>query len=661
MQCLSCHAAVQGEPPFCPTCGAPLPREAAPDPLIGRTLAGKYRMVQLLGEGGMGAVYIGEQSLGTKIRKVAIKTLHAHLSRDEAVRARFQRECEVLAGLQHPNTVQVFDFGTSEDGLLYIVMEFVQGQSIAATLEREGALRAERASRILQQIGGSLAEAHLQGVIHRDLKPDNVVLTERAGQKDFVKVLDFGIAKRSGEADRNEKKLTQQGMVLGTPPYMSPEQFTGQALDARSDIYSLAVMAYEMLTGKLPFDAANAWEWATMHMTAAPTPIEAAPNGALLPESMRAAVMRALAKNADQRFATVTEFVERFMGRTGPDEAEVSQRKPTAGFKPGPSMQPPAGPAATNVEVPSFQAGHAGYAGQGGASAPVRTAGMDAPPAMGGFDAPAASAYAPGSAEAARPKTQIGEPIMLPPGAFAGTPGGPPAYGGAPAYGAPSPGPGTYAAPPVPGSYGVPAGPVHGARGAHGANEGRGGNKALILGVAGVVAVLSLVAIAWGAGAFGSGGSKPVVPPLDLSSSSGAPTAPVTATTPPPAETPPAPALGNGAAVPLAPGPHVPTTPPPKTNPTTPPKTAPTPAPTPTPTPAPPPAPTPAPTPAPPPQPPPPPRPTPQPPAPAPAPPPPTRAEPPECAQARAMRAGGGGGNMLASLERKCRIGGGTP
>jgi serine/threonine-protein kinase len=204
--------------------------------MIGKTLAGKYRVVQLLGEGGMGSVYVGEQKLGTTTRRVAIKTLHMHLSKDEKVRERFDREAGTMASLEHPNTVSVFDFGTTDDGHLFIVMEFVQGKPIADVLTAEKMIAPDRVAKIIEQIGGSLAEAHEKGIIHRDLKPDNVVLTERAGQKDFVKVLDFGIAKRSTENDPNEKKLTQQGMVLGTPPYMSPEQFTGQPLDARSDI-----------------------------------------------------------------------------------------------------------------------------------------------------------------------------------------------------------------------------------------------------------------------------------------------------------------------------------------------------------------------------------------------------------------------------------------
>jgi serine/threonine-protein kinase len=282
--------------------------------MIGQTLGGKYKVVKLLGEGGMGAVYEGEQTLGTTKRKVAIKTLHPHLSRDEKIKARFEREVGTVSELEHPNTIQVYDFGSNAEGILYIVMEYLQGKSLADSLEKNGPMDPERVKRIMEQICGSLAEAHARGIVHRDLKPDNVVLVERAGKKDFVKVLDFGIAKRSKEEDKNEQKLTQQGMVLGTPPYMSPEQFTGKPIDARSDIYSLAVMAYEMLTGKLPFKADTAWEWATQHMTQNPIPIESLAEGMRAPEAMRAAIRKALAKNPDDRFQTVSDFEAAFSG-----------------------------------------------------------------------------------------------------------------------------------------------------------------------------------------------------------------------------------------------------------------------------------------------------------------------------------------------------------
>ena len=283
-----------------------------PDRLVGVEIGGKYKIVRLLGEGGMGCVYQGEQKLGATIRKVAIKTLHEHLSHDPQILARFEREVGTVAGLQHPNTIQVFDFGKMDDGTLYIVMEFVEGKSVAGVLETEGPMDPARVANILKQVCGSLEEAHGLGIVHRDLKPDNIVLCDKAGQHDWVEVLDFGIAKRSSEVDEREQKLTQQGMVLGTPPYMSPEQFTGKPVDRRSDIYSLAVMAYEMLSGGLPFTGNTAWEWATAHMTAQPRPLDTFPVSYRIPPAMKAAIARGLAKDPNQRFSTVTEFFAAF-------------------------------------------------------------------------------------------------------------------------------------------------------------------------------------------------------------------------------------------------------------------------------------------------------------------------------------------------------------
>ncbi len=328
MQCPSCQTPVDESQRFCPSCGTVLAQgEGQPDPMIGQVLGGKYTVIRLLGEGGMGAVYEGEQQLGTTKRKVAVKTLHPHLSRDPKIKARFEREVGTIAELEHPNTIQVFDFGTTAEGILYIVMEFLHGKSLADAIEKGGAMAPERVVNILQQVCGSLEEAHGRGIVHRDLKPDNVVLVERAGKKDFVKVLDFGIAKRSKEEDKDEQKLTQQGMVLGTPPYMSPEQFTGKPIDSRSDIYSLAVMAYEMLSGKLPFKADTAWEWATQHMTQPPIPIETLPEASRATEAMRAALRKALAKSPDDRFQNVRDFIDAFSG-TAPI---VAAGAPTAG------------------------------------------------------------------------------------------------------------------------------------------------------------------------------------------------------------------------------------------------------------------------------------------------------------------------------------------
>ncbi len=453
MQCPQCNATVDDSQKFCPSCGTTLPGasggetgEPTVDPMIGQTMGGKYKVVRLLGEGGMGAVYEGEQQLGTTKRKVAIKTLHPHLSRDEKIKARFEREVGTIAELEHPNTIQVYDFGANEDGILYIVMEFLQGKSLADLLEKNGPMAPERVAKIMDQICGSLAEAHARGIVHRDLKPDNVVLVDRAGQKDFVKVLDFGIAKRSKEEDKNEQKLTQQGMVLGTPPYMSPEQFTGKPIDARSDIYSLAVMGYEMLTGRLPFQANTAWEWATQHMTQNPIPIETMAEGMRAPEAMRNAIRRALAKNPDDRFQTVSDFAAAFSGAA------------PAGVSVAPV---PASPGRQKTEVgapidPAAAFGAAGGSGGMYGSGP-------APMAMGGGPAPAVAAYTPAAGN-----------MSMPP------------QGGA--------GMGV--------SRGIPQPPAR--------DDGKGGNKGVLLAVAGVIGVASIVAIVFAVKGGSSGTAKPL-------------------------------------------------------------------------------------------------------------------------------------------------------
>jgi eukaryotic-like serine/threonine-protein kinase len=314
MNCPACdHVNVDGAR-YCAKCGAlmPVAHVDGNDPMIGTVVGGRYRITGLLGEGGMGRVYTGEQQMGTAVRKVAVKTLLQEFSKDPQVVARFMRECGTVVELEHPNTIKFYDFGQTDSGDLYIAMEFVDGKPLSEIIEREGAMTFERVDKIMKQICGSLHEAHEKGVVHRDLKPENVILTTRAGETDFVKVLDFGIAKRHDQADsKKEQKLTQAGMVLGTPPYMSPEQFTGKELDRRSDIYSLGVMSYEMLTGRLPFDANTPWEWATQHMTQQPFPFEQ--TGAIaaqIPPPMKSAIMRALSKDPNGRQATAKQFFE---------------------------------------------------------------------------------------------------------------------------------------------------------------------------------------------------------------------------------------------------------------------------------------------------------------------------------------------------------------
>lgn len=301
---------------------------------MGQTLLDRYLVGSVLGEGGMGKVYLAEQRMGNATRRVAIKTLHSGLSNDPSLVARFYRESETVVALEHPNTIQFYDFGT-HDGMLFIVMEYIDGQSLADVLD-EGPLHPARVDKLLVQICGSLNEAHQIGVVHRDLKPENVLLTDRAGHTDFVKVLDFGIAKRSEAQNPADVKLTQQGAVLGTPPYMSPEQFSGDALDARSDIYSLATMTYELLTGALPFEANTAWEWAAKHLNATPNPPSSPDPSEQLPPHKVAAIMQALAKSPDERQPDVLAFLREFTGKQDAQAAwtEVTTGHALHGYRP---------------------------------------------------------------------------------------------------------------------------------------------------------------------------------------------------------------------------------------------------------------------------------------------------------------------------------------
>ncbi|NUP07331.1 MAG: protein kinase [Polyangiaceae bacterium] len=314
MDCLACHTENVDTARFCAKCGAPLPvrKTEDADPLIGQTIGGRYRITGILGEGGMGRVYAAEQKMGTSVRKAAIKTLLSQYAKDPQTVARFMREVGTVSELEHPNTIKVYDAGQIEGtGELYIAMELLQGVALDDLLASGQPLPPERVDRIVGQVCGSLQEAHDKGIVHRDLKPANIYLTTRAGEPDVVKVLDFGIAKRGGSREsKTEQKLTQQGTILGTPPYMSPEQFTGKELDARSDLYSLGILAYEMLTGRLPFEADTPWQWMTQHMNAQPFPFETIPAAANVPPKMRQAVMRALSKEPSQRPQSARELFE---------------------------------------------------------------------------------------------------------------------------------------------------------------------------------------------------------------------------------------------------------------------------------------------------------------------------------------------------------------
>jgi predicted Ser/Thr protein kinase len=413
MNCEACgHPNIDGAR-FCAKCGGLLPvqESEAEDKLIGQVIGGRYRVTGVLGEGGMGVVYVGEQQMGSTVRQVAIKTLHPHLSQDPSVLARFHRECGTVAQLEHPNTIKFYDFGSTSDGTLYIAMEFVKGHPLNDIVEQGGPMIPERVLKIMKQICGALDEAHKQGIIHRDLKPENVILTDRAGETDFVKVLDFGIAARSESADaQKEQKLTQQGMVLGTPPYMSPEQFTGKQLDQRSDIYSLGVMTYEMLTGKLPFEADTPWQWATQHMTAQPLPFEVTAPATNIPDHMRKAILRALSKDREQRQDTAKDFYAELSHGGGITVMDAGSREQVA-------TQGTAAMAAA-PDFASFGGGAPPSGGAGAISAPGPTPAPVSPAPMPAPVAPA-QAYVPPPPAASSGSSGGGKGLIIGLGALA--------------------------------------------------------------------------------------------------------------------------------------------------------------------------------------------------------------------------------------------------
>jgi serine/threonine-protein kinase len=279
------------------------------DPLVGALIGERYRLLGRIGEGGMGAVYRAEHVLMKKV--VALKLLHTELGNVDDAARRFEREAQSASRLNHPNIIAVTDFGRTPKGGLFLVMEYVPGDSLAALLEK-GPLPYRRAVEIVRQILDGLEHAHAQGVIHRDLKPANIMLATYPDQRvgEVVKILDFGIAKMlsSSPAGEGELPLTQGAMVFGTPSYMSPEQATAQDADVRTDIYSCGVILFEMLTGRKPFVSDDLVKVMAMQVTQAPPRLSAVAPDAEIPAALEETVMRALEKSREQRFPSAAAF-----------------------------------------------------------------------------------------------------------------------------------------------------------------------------------------------------------------------------------------------------------------------------------------------------------------------------------------------------------------
>jgi serine/threonine protein kinase len=270
----------------------------------GSIIGGRFRITRLLGEGGMGAVY--EAAHETLPRKFAIKILRPELAHQDNFIERFRREAIASARVEHPNVIYITDFGKTDDGSVYLVMEYLEGIGLDELIGRHTRLPVHRTLPILIQIADALDYAHRMNVIHRDLKPENILLTEMRGHKDVVKILDFGIAKLQ-EPEFQNVALTMKGQVFGTAEYMSPEQATGEPLDGRSDLYAVGCLAYEMLTGDPPFIGPPI-EVLRAHVRQAPLPPSTKLRGSQIPPALDALVLRCLAKETAGRYQTGAEL-----------------------------------------------------------------------------------------------------------------------------------------------------------------------------------------------------------------------------------------------------------------------------------------------------------------------------------------------------------------
>ena len=301
--CPTCGTEYPADERFCPRDGSALRAQGGGSDLLGAIIADRYLVLSKIGEGGMGQVYLAEHvKMG---RKSAVKVMNPGTVNDADAISRFNREAANASRISHQHVAQVYDFGETADGLIYLAMEYVEGEPLTDILKRDGALPPERAGEIVRQAGEGLAVAHDMGIVHRDLKPDNIMLAKFRDGSDCVKVVDFGIAKA---ANIEAQKVTKTGLVIGTPEYMSPEQIAGDPLDGRSDIYSLGLVAFNMLTGKLPFPSKTAQESVIMRLTEPPMRL-----GQMRPEigwtpAVQAVMDRALQRDAALRYASASEF-----------------------------------------------------------------------------------------------------------------------------------------------------------------------------------------------------------------------------------------------------------------------------------------------------------------------------------------------------------------
>ncbi|MGH7569715.1 MAG: protein kinase domain-containing protein [Gemmatimonadales bacterium] len=311
--CPVCAAEYPDEVKFCQQDGTTLRAAAPAADLVGQVVADRYHVVKKLGEGGMGQVYLAEHvKMG---RRSAIKVMNPGMVHDPDAVARFNREAANASRITHPNVCAIYDFGETPDGLIYLAMEFIEGEPLTDLLEREGALPPRRAVPIFLQVADALQAAHDLGIVHRDLKPDNIMLRRAKGGGDVVKVVDFGIAKAVGGDE--SQKVTKTGLVLGTPEFMSPEQLSGDAVDGRSDLYSLALVLFRALTGRLPFEASTMQETMVKRLTDEPQKLGQVRPDLVFPAGLQEILDAALTRSPVDRYQTVAKFAGDVAAVTG--------------------------------------------------------------------------------------------------------------------------------------------------------------------------------------------------------------------------------------------------------------------------------------------------------------------------------------------------------
>ncbi|MCB9556090.1 MAG: serine/threonine protein kinase [Deltaproteobacteria bacterium] len=357
-RCPSCGRRFAADINFCPIDGEPLPSQGN---ALGTILDGQIELEQVCGEGAMGTVYRAYQH--SMDRYVAVKIMRPELTTNQALVRRFRREARAAAKLSHPSIITVYLVGDTDEGLPFIAMEYVEGITLEALCEQHAPLPVARAFDIATQIASALTEAHEHGVIHRDLKPGNILLSSKRSGRDEIKVVDFGIAKIS-EGDE-ESQLTQTGAVFGTPYYLSPEQASGAKVDQRSDVYSLGVVLYHMLTGALPFRGSSSMEVLLQHIKELPPPPRTI-NPALSP-AVENVILTSLEKDPQRRYQSAQAFADAM--------AQATQHlAPGASLHLPPTALPEAGPSELGASAPGDWLDQASLSGERPLLAPRRTA-----------------------------------------------------------------------------------------------------------------------------------------------------------------------------------------------------------------------------------------------------------------------------------------------